>query len=523
MAFDIQVFLNDLASPAPLPGKNEQVALLKGAATLCLLHEQMNPQSKNGLLEILRGLTKHKDSFKNCLVQGLLFHVTQKPKYLKQLRASLLSHDGDLTETNASYHSLSGLRFASSGEQGKDIDQFVDRKLFRSLFLKLKKHVKRLYDVVAESNEPFGTTGHVVLITRQILLPPHAPTVDTLKFATRLMRDYGKQVLIVCTAESPTSYDGAVVPAYLANFDARFSGNNQISYDGVSIPFFMCGGGTFGEESVAQAVKLIDTFKPEMILSVGAPSVIGEVFAHRCFTFIYPTSKGVPIAEDSHFHTWDEPTPDMDAIIKRENLQEQFRFAQHPGFDLKSPSTAFSRKQFGIADDAFVFVVVGVRLHMDVSDRFLELLVTISAIPNAHFLLAGNFDGYEGTLARYPDLKSRCSWIGFQKDIMAVYNISDVFLNPERRGGGSGIVYALQAGLPVLSLPVGDAGLAASGFPEITTYDEMADIAQKLTGDAELLKTYQQIAVAEAPKFSGRAALLERIMEEFARYSADNA
>ncbi len=107
------------------------------------------------------------------------------------------------------------------------------------------------------------------------------------------------------------------------------------------------------------------------------------------------------------------------------------------------------------------------------------------------------------------------TFLGFQLDIMDVYHIADAYLNPTRRGGGSAIVYALQAGLPVLSLPFGDAGQAVAGFPKLATYEEMAHRAHELITDEKVLKDYQSMAREEAPKFSDRKGLLNNIMKAF--------
>ena len=100
---------------------------------------------------------------------------------------------------------------------------------------------------------------------------------------------------------------------------------------------------------------------------------------------------------------------------------------------------------------------------------------------------------------------------------MAVHNITDVFLNPARSGGGTGVVYALQAALPVLSLPVGDGGLVAEAFPQIDDYDHLAEIALEMIGDSSLREKYQDIARAEAPKFTGQ--LMKQILEEFDKFA----
>lgn len=522
MSLDVQKLLGDLANANAPASKAERVGLVHSATLLALSYQHIEPGNQATLLSLLKKLSGHKDTFNGAIIESLLFHITQEDKRLKNLSSYLMRRKGDFSEANGNLYSLAGLSFNASGDKANKLERFAGRRLFLKLLRDSKAHVRRLYEQVVEPVEaPFAANDQVVILTRQILMPPHAPTVDTLKFAARLMKDYGKQVLIVATSEASAATDGAIAPATTGNLDQRFVGNNKLDYEGLSIPFVLAGNGVASEESIAQVLKIVDLVKPEMILSVGSPSLIGEAFAHRCFSFLYPTSKGIPLIEDCSFHTWDQPDEEMNKTVKQEGLSEKYLFAQHPGFDVKPPSNSLTRDQFGIPADAFVFVVVGMRLNTEVSPAFLDVLEHIVQHPKAYIAFAGNFDDYEKAVQGYDTLSKRSSWVGFQNDIMAVYNISDAFLNPERKGGGSAIVYALQAGLPVLSLPSGDAGLAAAGFPQLETYDDMVDVAGKLIDDPSLLKQYKDTAVLEAPKFSGRSALLEHIMEEFEKYKAN--
>jgi glycosyltransferase involved in cell wall biosynthesis len=498
----------------------ERSELIRFASDIELAYHQLDSSGQHDILAALKNLSKHKAPYNGLIIHSLLYHITQNIIHLRAIAKYLKHYTPDLEEGVATQNALGFIQFNSSGDTGEVIESILPRSIYKKLFQQNLEHVKQLYDVVAENKtKPFEPNNRVVIVTRQLLMPPHAPTVDTLKFAVRLIKEYSKEVLIIVSSEASCHYDGAIAPAYVAQREERFVGSNTINYDGLDISYVICGDGVLSQASMAQGIKIIDTFMPEMILSVSAPSLLAEVFAKRSFCFIYPTSKGVPLTQDCYFHTWNEPDETMNAIVQKEDLETNYLFAQHPGFDVKAQSNSLTRSQFSIPDDAFVFTVVGIRLHREVDANFFGMLKKITKNPKAHIVFAGTFDDYENTVLQHGVLRDRCSYIGFQRDIMAVYNISDAFLNPARRGGGSGIVYALQAGLPVLSLPEGDAGLAAAGFPALNTYDEMAEKAQALMLDAVTLDEYKRTAINEAPKFSDRAELLKRIMQEFDHFS----
>lgn len=487
-----------------------------------LLHswESIAPSAQGTILEALIQLRGHGSPYKGAMIETMLFGITQKECHLERAIAYLENYAPDLAAGAATFHSLGLLNFNENPAKDTAISKHLNRSVFRKLFLKNLANVKTIYNLIQDSTQPgFEGKGRVVILTRQFLMPPHAPSVDTLDFAARLIRDYGKEVLIIVTSEVSNVCDGAVAPSYWANSDTNILSAKSLSYDGLTIPIITCGNGQFSLDAVAQGLATIRTYNPEMILSVGAPSLLAEPFGDSRFCFIYPTGRGIPLTTTNYFHSWDEPDEEMQQSVQEEKLEQLYLFAQHPGFNAKPLTTNLTRGQFDIPEDAFVFVVVGLRLDNDIDDSFIDLLKKITATPKAHVAFAGTFRTYDEKIAVHPELAQKSTALGFQPDIMSVYNICDVFLNPTRKGGGSGIVYALQAQLPILSLAHGDAGMAAAGFPLLASYEEMAKTAISLMEYPETLQRYQTIAAAEAPKFTGRAQLLTRIMDEFEKYT----
>lgn len=493
----------------------ERGQALYTATGLINIWEEFDEGTKGEVLQMLDQLASHPGAYQHLLIDSLRYQLTKDLNFLKSIPDHIDDHPDDLTACASSYMSLADL--ISNDSQRLDVIPILGRRPFRSLFEKKLTRAMELYAQFAVNRSvPFSRTGKVVVLTRQFLAPPHAPTVDAINFAIALIEDFGKEVMIVATSEYSNVRDGAIVPGILATTVPEYTGGlKHLEMQGHSIPFLMCGDGAFGETAIRQGIETIDAFLPEMILCVSSPTVIAEPFHDRSFCFVYPTSQGIPFTNHCSFHTWNQLDDDMRHILAEERLEDLFLFSQHPGFDVKAPSTALTRQQFGIPDDVFLFVVVGFRLSIDVDDHFLRLVEKICEHPKAHVAFAGNFDDYAEKVGQRPTLRGRTTHLGFQMDIMGVYHISDAYLSPKQKGGGSAIIHAMQAGLPVLSLPSGDAGMAVVGFPQLPTYDDMAHRAHELINDEHVLKEYQALAQEEAPKFSNRKALLNRIMQAF--------
>jgi glycosyltransferase involved in cell wall biosynthesis len=203
--------------------------------------------------------------------------------------------------------------------------------------------------------------------------------------------------------------------------------------------------------------------------------------------------------------------------MEKEEVRDKCLFTQQYDLAVKPKSDRLSREQFSIPRDSFLFTIVGMRLTVEVDAELLAMFEKIASNSAAHFMFVGYFEDYESKLAPYEKLRARTSYIGFQEDIMAVYNITDILINPTRSGGGTGLVYALQAELPILSLSFGDGGLVTKNFPKIIDYEHMAAIALDMINNSELTEEYKKISLAEAPRFTGQ--LIPRIIEEFERFA----
>ena len=517
-------FWTTLAKHQSQISPEERTQALYTAESLIHSWTALDSNTRETVLHNLEHVSLDACAFNRLLIDSLRYQLTKDTARLESIPTHIDGHPEDLAACASTFMGLSEMVF---NDHEKSLASILDRRVFRSLFEKQLNRVNILYDRFAGNRSiPFSRTNKVVILTRQFLIPPHAPTVDALNFARSLIEDFGKDVMIVSSSEYSHARDGAIVPAVLGATVPDYKGGvKTIGTNGHSLPFLMCGDGVFGENSVIQGIQAIDAFSPEMILCISAPSLLAEPFHERSFCFIYPTGRGVPLTNHCFFHTWDPPDDEMQEILDQENLRDRHLFAQHPGFETKPASEALTRHQFGIPDDAFLFVIVGARLSRDVDDRFLRLLVKICDHPKAHFAFAGNFDTFEEEVGKYPALRGRTTYLGFQPDMMGVYHIADSYINPNRNGGGSAIVYALQAGVPALSLSSGDAGMVVAGFPPLATYDDLAQRAHDLMANANILNDYQKLAQQEAPKFSGRKALVSRIMQafnEFARQREQN-
>ncbi|MBL4838228.1 MAG: glycosyltransferase [Kordiimonadaceae bacterium] len=507
-----------LSDPATVAKESDKVKILDIANLLA--HEEISSENLEILTMHLRRGRKTTDQYKALIINSILLILEKKPKYSKNLTNLLMAYTPSLQEGNATLASLQWAHFNGTASDNPKMLTHCSRPVIKKLFEQNLKSLTAIYDEEAsDSDRVFEENGRVVIITKQMQIPPHAPSVRTLEFSKNLIEDHGKQVLIVCSAETSIEMGGAVVPATRGLYAEPFLNATTIQYEGHDLPFLLCGKGAFSEASARQGIRAILDFKPEMILSIGAPNLLGEVFHQSAFCFFYMSGRDIPITKNHYFHTWEPLSEDQKSQLERDGVLDQHLFVSTPGYHVQEKRADLAKADFQIPQDAFVFAIIGLRLEREVDTDFLDMLEVISKHTGAHFLFAGQFLQFDEAFAERPALKKSCHFIGMHPDIMAVYGLCDAYINPKRQGGGSSAAQALQAGIPVLATPGGDVGFMAVNMPVLETYADLAEAAVKIQQDDEFMATYKNITASEASRVSVRGKYLSRIMEEFKKFA----
>ncbi len=134
----------------------------------------------------------------------------------------------------------------------------------------------------------------------------------------------------------------------------------------------------------------------------------------------------------------------------------------------------------------------------------------LEKIPNLDFVILGRVSKTRERLAdcRY---ENRIHFLGFRKDLMQVYSVLDLYINPERHGGGFSSAMALNAGIPVVTLPDCDVAYNAGEEFIVKDYCSMAEAVERYANDKEYYN--QQAAATERIKEKNTDQRLTEYME----------
>ena len=116
----------------------------------------------------------------------------------------------------------------------------------------------------------------------------------------------------------------------------------------------------------------------------------------------------------------------------------------------------YSRKEyFGLNKDGFLVVTVGGRFYSECDSVLIEgMLDLLRQNLNMHWIIVGvqrnmNKGFFDETTE---DIIHKVHFVVYENDLPALYKMCDVFLNPDRVGGGLSMLFAMQEGLAVAAL-----------------------------------------------------------------------
>ncbi|MBP2292822.1 glycosyltransferase [Azospirillum rugosum] len=335
-------------------------------------------------------------------------------------------------------------------------------------------------------------TGRVVMVTNQLLSGYHQPSRDMVRQAARLQQDCGREVLILNTNMMPESYYSPFVPPFAAAVEEQLNGEQVATFEGQRIRMLSSIQPGLGADKVKGFLAAVEAFDPDVVIGFGGSVVIADLLAPARPLVHIPTTSGTPVTLADIALDYGGTAPPAGGG-RLAAAWRPFRLGMIPRRDGDVASGGASgvkggRAAFGIPDDAFACVVVGNRLDAEVDAAFLALLERVlDAVPRATVLFAGAAEALPGRLERSRHA-GRLRPLGFVEHMEGLLGLCDLFLNPRRTGGGGSAVHALAAGVPALSLAVGD--VASVVGPAFLVDDEEAFVARAaaLAGDAALLE-----------------------------------
>lgn len=459
--------------------------------------------------------------FKKSFLGSFLYHVTGEVAFLDLAMQGLREQKISVPYAMSELFALKHIRMVSG------LDPEIDQKTFDCLWMQYTRIVEQIQNarppvglaqaINLAQGESLGSDRRAVVITEQLLAIGHAPTRIAVEVTKSLSLNHDMQVLLVNTAQYPSVPAGSILSLMPPANLKQYSQISSVPYGDLLIDIFQPANDGLGDEALISLVERIAAFDPSLIMVVGNACPLAELFSDTATVMQLPLSIDPPMTICNHFSLYLPPDERAGSMLRKMGNADNFLFVAAGGYTELSSSSVKTREELGLPERHFVYAVVGNRLANECDNQFFACLDTICSAGGIHIFFIGPYDDLESITNQYQYLRENCTHSEREQDLMAAYHQCNGYINPMRKGGGTSAVFAMQAGLPVLTLPKGDVAIAGSKFPQISSFDELADVAIRLNSDSDLYDRYRNLAFTGAQELTQFDDMINRFVGEYER------
>lgn len=340
----------------------------------------------------------------------------------------------------------------------------------------------------------------VVFVISQFLNETHGPTKTVLDRCEVIAEKMGATPVILNTAELGGRL--GYIPYYQPLFGTYMNSLRdvkKVEYRGREFPYQQYSIAMPNLQEIASILQTVKQLNPYCVIQIGGNSICADLCSNFYPVITVGTVPSAIMTSEGQFMLKGSPVTDKDRAYVRK-LGFSDNYLQYCLFtsSYKEQKKHFTRQQYGIPEDAFTILIVGVRLDYEINDSFMEEVLIPVMEQGIMPVFVGIFDNYPKLAQKYPLLQERSIFVGMIDDILAIDELCDVYVNPRRSGGGTSVVEAMVKKLPPVSLDFGDVALGAGPEFCVADYSKMVERIIKLRDDAEYYaamseKAYQRM------------------------------
>lgn len=318
----------------------------------------------------------------------------------------------------------------------------------------------------------------IVIITGQLLSILHSPTAVILNMAYALQYLGYEIMLFICPCNGVLPedlwYQQRLVEGSINEWE---NAPVRIEYRGMEFLGYQISMSLSGIKEYGMMLSLIHAWNPIFVLDADTTnSVVG--LAGTFTTLVsWTMSIRAPISDGDILVRLGkmEEKIEKNYIEAMEKHQKQLFMKEKFPVITETAKNNYVRAELGLPEEQFLVAIVGNRLDAEISEEFVCLLKKVlEKIQNIAFVIIGDSVGIK---QYFEDeiFKRHVYYLGFCSDLMGIYRLLDLYLNPKRMGGGFSGGMALQAGLPVLTLPDCDVAYNCGEDFVVQDFEEMGE------------------------------------------------
>ncbi|MBU3087630.1 hypothetical protein KPL42_03880 [Clostridium gasigenes] len=339
-----------------------------------------------------------------------------------------------------------------------------------------------------------------VFITNQFLANDNSPTKVLLSIAKTINDNFKdiEKIYIFNSREMPTSIEYYYYNPLVANYIEDYSDDIlnwvmleeeinrcEIYYDQGCKDIKVI-------KRIEEMLQSINKLNPKFIISIGGSSILSDLSNRFTNTYTIAISGELPISQGKYLVN----TGEVNSITKTKINEYQYSLEIPISMSdiMKSDNSEnkYTRKELEISEDTFLISIVGNRLNAEVTKEFLKLCEDIlDENKSAALIFIGSFDKESIKDKIDPKIYSKIYNISYAQNLVSAIELSNLYLNPIRFGGGLSSVVAIKTNIPVISTDVGDVAIYLTDEFKVNDYIEMKVLVNKLIKEKELYEKYK--------------------------------
>lgn len=515
---DFDALVRILQKPDKKLTDSDYATLKQSLIFLLANRRQIDPAGFDNLIQLVHTHCRNDSGIKAAICYSFLYYTTQKIDHLKAAVTSIKASDLSLYDSINALYVLENILFNASHDLRRELEQVIPRSIRKNL---LEKSASLLEGKTQQKGlslkKTFEDNNRVVVLCRQFLIKNHAPTNFALQYAKDFM-DAGKEVLLINSCELNPEMDGPILSIVKNNVRPEYSNASTMTDGDYPISFYQPPNPNDLEDSLIKSIEKIEEFDPALICVIGNISVVSELMTERAFVFMVPLANDLVLSRNNHYLITALTPAESWQQAEKEGLKDRLLFNKQKKMPPLPQTSTLNRADYAIPDDAFLGVIVGNRLPKELTGDFCSVLDKCAEMSSVYFLFLGEIPDVQAIFGNHPTLANKAFHIPFEKDLMAIYDLCDFYINPPRAGGGSSAYYATLKKLPVLTLPSGDCRSFTVDPEAFTSLDDFFPYLEKMASDPDFYRACQEKSFARTEQFLSNEEFIGHILQSYHRF-----
>lgn len=313
----------------------------------------------------------------------------------------------------------------------------------------------------------------IAFLVDQLLSLQHSPTKVTLDYIKNICKaDPEYEIGLFVEDNFNSCPEEIIVPyGYSALESWRISEEHHKYLRGYPIKIEYSDSSQSKIQRVRCMVRKIAQFDPGVIITTSDISLSREIL-YPYFPVIYFSLGGFNYSTLADAYLQVNLKEAIDFYKQFHEIKPEFIHEFKYGLDLPKPTKRIKREEFGFSQEDCIMVTVGNRLDAELDEEYISnICQIIQQKANLKWLIVGAAE-LKYLVNNYKDLLGKkIIRLDYEKDLMALYDICDIYINPRRHGGGISIAMAMDRGLPVVIFSNPSDGLNYVGEENGVGYD----------------------------------------------------